>query len=181
MTNPNLHKLIHSTLFHLFWGAIVAIEFFHLENKTLLLSLSAIAFVGFHFGFFVKNFIKELCFLVVGFCVGFSMEIILSNAGVYHYGLVSTPGFLWPPPWMAAMWMMFPPLLTYTFNFVDKYQIFGSLFLAVGTFGTYYFAGTKFDLIFFNPPLWQSFVVFSLLWYLSLRFLIRFKLKTLNL
>jgi|GEM_PF-3599926 len=177
MTKETLNKIVHTILFNIFWGSIIYVQVSSFAYKPALLAAAALSFVAIHFCFFASDFIKEICFLVVGFSTGFLVEIILSNTGVYHYGIVDTPGLGWPPPWMAAMWLMFPPLIVYTFSFLKDYPVAGSAFIAVSTFGTYYLFGKKMDLIFFNPPLWQGFVAFSLFWFVTLRFLVRVKIK----
>jgi hypothetical protein len=177
MTKETRNKIIHSILFNVFWGAVIYVQVSSLAYPTILLAASALCFVGIHFCFFAKDFVKELIFLAVGFSAGFVVEGILSNSGVYHYGIVDTPGLSWPPPWMAAMWLMFPPLITYTLGFLKDYPVAGSAFVAASTFGTYYLFGKKMDLIFFNPPLWQGFVAFFLFWFLLLRFLVRVQKK----
>jgi len=177
MTQDTLNKIIHSVLFNIFWGAVIYLQVSNLSNKPLLLASAALAFVAIHLFFFATHFMKELLFLIVGFCVGLAVETILSNAGVYQYGLVDTPGINLPPPWMAAMWLMFPPLITYTLGFLKNHPAVGSAFVATSTFFTYYLFGKRMDLIFFNEPLWQGFISFVIFWFLSLRFLLRVKSK----
>jgi len=177
MTNETRNKIIHSLLFNLCWGGIIYIQTSQLVYKPALLSATALIFVGVHFLFFASDFLKELIFLAVGFCIGLFVEAALSNSGVYHYGLVDTAGLSWPPPWIASMWLMFPPLITYTFGFLKSYPIVGSAFIAASTLSSYYFVGKKMDLIFFNKPLASGFVVFIIFWFLALRFLVRLKVK----
>jgi len=177
MTKETRNKIIHTLLFNIFWVAIIYLQTSNISYQTEFLAATALSFVGIHLCFFASDFIKELIFLIIGFSTGFLVESVLSNSGVYYFGLIDTPGLSWPPPWMAALWLMFPSLIAYTLGFLKTYPVSGSAFIAVSTFGTYYFVGKRLDLIFFNPPLVQGFIAFSLFWFLTIRFLIRLKNK----
>lgn len=175
--NKSIQKILHSILFNAIWGLILYIELQNPEQKTFFLSAAALSFIGLHFAFFTKNFMKELVFLVLGFAIGFGFESSLSNSGIYQYGLVDLPQFGWPPPWMTALWLMFPPFFNFTLSFLKDYKIMGSFAVAASTLGTYYLVGSRFDLIFFGTPILQTFTVFVLAWYLMLRVLVWLKCK----
>ena len=177
MKKETRNKIAHSVLFNIFWIGIISVQVSNFSYKPALLTACALSFVSIHFLFFATHFLKELLFIVIGFSLGMLIETTLVNTGVYHYGLVDSPGFTWPPPWMAALWLMFPPLITYTFSFLKDYPVLGCAFVSISTTGTYYLFGKKMDLIFFNPPLWQGFVAFALFWFVTLRLLVRLKIK----
>jgi len=96
MTNETRNKIIHSILFNICWAGIIYIQTSNLMHKPVLLTVAALLFVGTHFVFFSTDFLKELIFLISGFCLGLSIETLLSNSGVYHYGLVDVAGLSWP-------------------------------------------------------------------------------------
>lgn len=172
----NSKTLQHSLLFNLFWAAILGAELYTFQYKTTLLCIIPLSFLLIHFRFFTTNFTKEFTFVVAAFFIGLFTETLLPNLEIYHFGLVDSPGFKYPPPWVTALWMIFPLYLVTALQILNKYKIFGAYVAAVLTLSSYAILGEKLDLVFFEAPMLQSYVLFILAWYLIIRGL--FQLNT---
>lgn len=165
----NSIALKHSILFNIVWSMILFAEVLNLPYKVFILVALPLIFLILHLHYFTKNFVPEVIFIASSFVMGLSAEVTLSNLEIYHFGIIDLPDLNWPPPWTAALWMIFPVYLCTSLQVLNKLRILGAYLGALLSFITYYFVGERLDLIFFNPPLQQNAMVFILAWYLIIR------------
>ncbi len=161
--------LTHSLLFNLFWAGIIGTEVYIYQYKLALLCLLPLLFLALHFYYFSENFVKEFSFVTLSLFIGLFTETLLPNLGLYHFGLVDIPGFHYPQAWIISLWMIFPAYLVTSVRVLNKYKIFGAYAGAAMVLSSYAILGEKLDLIFFETPKNQNYVLFVLAWYLVIR------------
>jgi hypothetical protein len=170
--------LISTLLFNIFWSVTLLTEIYKNDHSFSILLVSALAYSLLHLNFVAKDFSSEVYFMLGALFVGVCAETLMSNIGIYHFGLLESPGLEWPPAWIAALWLIFPVYLVNSVTIIKRMPITGAYLGAMLTFGTYYLLGDRLDLIFFHKPFIKTSLFFIATWYLLIRFLFWFHDKT---
>ncbi len=174
----NLKTLQHSFLFLTSFALILLSEIYHLNSKFLILTTTPLFFLILHLKYFSKNFLKEIIFIALSFSMAFTCELFTSNINIYHFGLIDLPQYTWPPPWVAALWMILPAFLCTSLNIPNgTSNIVKAYFKAFLLYLIYKFGGKYFELIFFHDPNIQSALLFILVWSLLIRILFKLHYK----
>ena len=155
-------KVINIVLLLLTCLGTVTIPQLHLDYEVFYLNFLGLGYLGFYIFFISNKSLFDLIATAFLLFIGLMFDSILSNYGLYFYGLIDFPYFTPPPSWSAVLWLIVP-LQFYKMNL--KFKFLPAALLHV--LGIVFFE--RLDLMFIEQPYEYNLVSTLIMWIILYR------------
>ncbi|MDQ2076797.1 DUF2878 domain-containing protein [Marinimicrobium sp. ABcell2] len=109
---------------------------------------------------------RELASALPLAAIGVLLDSVLSYVGFFYF-----EGYLWAPPWLAALWLGFALCLHRSMRFFARHWVLSVGFGGMGG-ALSYWSGMKLGAVAFGLPEWLSVVLIASMWALLFPLLI---------